>query len=87
MNKNEIVNLADVLPREELRDYVICTKQYFNHAFKNVKPKSKFNLQKTEFYTLPKIYTKYGKRSRRFYVTFLLNELSEENLRLNLLKV
>lgn len=86
VEKDDKMNAARVLTIERLHCYEILVKHYFNSDFKIPLTKERI-LRRTEKFILPRIFTKYGKNARSYYVPFYFNKLPEELHNLDSLKI
>lgn len=66
----------NLLAIENLWKYAILTTHYYTSDFKTNTSKPK-QLRKTEKFNIPRVYTNYGMRSRKYYVPSLFNQLPE----------
>lgn len=64
----------DMLSVHQQCIFDVIMKNYFDDSFKVVNIKVK-PLRYTERFVLPRVYTNFGKRSRRFYIPFYFNKL------------
>lgn len=64
----------DILAVEQLFRYVALVSYYFSHIYKEETIRKK-QLRFTERYSIPRIFTNYGKRLRKYYVPHIFNAI------------
>lgn len=87
-NDSEIAkNMADynILTVNQLFHYVVLVQRYFSPDYKKER-KEKRHLRHTERYIIPRIYTNYGKRTRKFYIPSIFNALPPDMRELTSIK-
>lgn len=77
----EQLDHLDLLAMDNLRKFVILTKHYFTHDFKLKSNKQK-QLRHTERLHIPRVYTNYGLRQRKYYVPKYFNDIPDNLLTL-----
>lgn len=77
----EQLSELQLLTVDDLHKFMVLTKYYFTHNFKIPSAKEK-QLRHTERFDIPRIYTNYGKRLRKYYVPTYFNNLPDSLLNL-----